>query len=191
MKWTLPLLILAFSILSGLPALADAGEDCSSGACFPRTVVVGESELPLRSTHLFRYWGFRVYSLAFYIGEEVPKGGDVLVDKPMRLVLHYHRNIARENMIEGAEKVIPRDPSNDMDSLRERLDKVNAAYSDVSSGDEYAITHIPGEGLTIALNGEDQITVEGFDFARAYLGIWLGEYPISDALRRAMLDFKY
>lgn len=183
-----PLLALpALLMLAPRAVLAD--EDCTSGACFPMTATVGDSELPLRSTHLFRYWGFRVYSAAIYIGREVGKGDDVLVETPMRLVLHYHRTIEPSNMIEGAEKVMPRDPENDMEALRDRLDRVNAAYEEVSRGDEYAVTYEPGVGLTIALNGEDQVTVEGFDFARAYFGIWLGPRPISDSLRQALLDF--
>lgn len=167
------------------------GEDCSAGACFPKSVTLNDTELVLRKTHLFRYWGFRVYSVALYTTPDFEKGDDILDDVPRRLVLHYHRSIEREKMIEGAEVVIPRNEGDNMDALKERLEKVNESYVDVSSGDEYAIDYLPGEGLVISLNGDPKVSVEGADFARAYFGIWLGENPINNGLKRALLDFDH
>lgn len=187
---TFILLLPSMGWSEGFEVEAGGGEDCTSGACFPKEVILDGTSLKLRSTHLFRWWGFRVYSVALYTEPGFRKGDDILGDVPKRLVLHYHRNIEKDKMIEGAETVIPRNESNDMDALRERLDKVNAAYRDVSSGDEYAIDYLPGKGLAISLNDRHQVLVKGEDFARAYFGIWLGEKPINTGLRDALLDFK-
>ena len=165
-------------------------EDCSSGACFPMTFTEDGQELVLRSTHLFRWWGFRVYSVALYTGPEFRKGSDILGDVPKRLVLHYHRSIDRGKMVQGAEVVIGRTPGIDMETIRERLDKVNNVYVDVRQGDEYAITYIPGRGTTIALNGERKVLAEGNDFASAYFGIWLGSNALNDGLKQSLLNFR-
>ncbi|MCC5875915.1 MAG: chalcone isomerase family protein [Candidatus Sumerlaeia bacterium] len=197
---TLIKLSVLFMLFFSIPAMAEPegfkvekgnGEDCSAGACFPKAVILDDVEMKLRKTHLFRYWGFRVYSVALYTKADFRKGDDILDDVPKRLVLHYHRSIDRGKMIEGAEVVMPRNEGDNMDALKERLDKVNAAYVDVSSGDEYAIDYLPGKGLVISLNGEPTVSVEGADFARAYFGIWLGEKPINDGLKRTLLDFDY
>jgi hypothetical protein len=184
-------LVLVFAALLLMPSQGNArSEDCSSGACFPMQVTEDGQQLVLRSTHLFRWWGFRVYSVALYTAPEFRNGQDILGDVPKRLVLHYHRSIDRGKMIQGAEVVIGRTPDIDMDALRERVDRVNRVYVDVRSGDEYSITYLPGKGTTVALNGNSKVLVEGNDFAHAYFGIWLGSMALNDGLKQALLNFR-
>jgi hypothetical protein len=50
------------------------------------------------------------------------------------------------------------------------------------------LTYIPGKGTELALNGESKGVVEGDDFAAALFSIWLGSKPISESLKKELLD---
>ena len=71
--------------------------------------------------------------------------------------------------------------------MRDRLERFNATYRNVKPGDSYTLTYVPRAGTTLRLNGSALITVPGHDFAAAYFRIWLGDKPINDSLRDALL----
>ena len=54
-------------------------------------------------------------------------------------------------------------------------------------GDEIRIDYLPDRGIQVRINGEWRGTVEGNDFFRALLSIWLGEKPVTKSLRSGML----
>ncbi|MFM8357803.1 MAG: chalcone isomerase family protein, partial [Verrucomicrobiota bacterium] len=66
-------------------------------------------------------------------------------------------------------------------------DRLNRAYRDIRPGDRYTLTYLPGRGTTLRLNDTELVTIEGADFAGAYFRIWLGDDPISPALRDQLL----
>lgn len=187
-RWTF--FLLATLLLLPIPVSASNGQDelCSSGVCFPRQVEVGGQVLEARDVRTFRYWGFRVYTITLYIPPGT-EGIDGVLDgeTPRRLILHYHRGITAGEFAESSEEFIRRNPRNDMNALRERLDQLYDAYRDVESGDRYSITYIPNSGTTVSLNDEDIIAVEGEDFARAFFGVWLSEEPISTGIRDRLI----
>ena len=61
-------------------------------------------------------------------------------------------------------------------------------YRDVGKSDRYAMTYHPDRGLTLELNGEKLGSVPGARFARTYLSIWLGDDPVSPAMKRKLLQ---
>jgi hypothetical protein len=52
----------------------------------------------------------------------------------------------------------------------------------------YSLTHLPGTGTLLALNGTLIGVIDGADFAEAYFRIWLGDRPIDVSLRDQLLD---
>jgi hypothetical protein len=49
------------------------------------------------------------------------------------------------------------------------------------------VDYLPGTGTQIRINGESKGTIEGEDFHKATLKIWLGDAPASTGLKKAML----
>lgn len=161
-------------------------ETVARKAEFPAEAAVGGETLPLRGRHTLRWWGFDVYTAAFYVAPDRSTHDQILAaDSPRKLVLHYHRRISAADIAKATERMIARNPHADVAGLRERLDAVYECYSDVREGDEYHIAYDPATKRTeIVLNGESQCTVEGDDFARAFFGIWVGPHGISSDMRR-------
>ncbi len=74
-----------------------------------------------------------------------------------------------------------------LSSLRDRLDRIRAAYRDVKPGDRYALTYRPGSGTELSFNGTTLVVIQGDDFASAYFSIWLGKQPLDPGLKEDLL----
>lgn len=129
----------------------------------------------------------KVYDASLHLGAgESPER--VFADIPMRLHLVYHRGFTAAEIVKGGDTLLARNvDAATLTALRDRLERLNATYRDVKPGDSYTLTYVPGAGTTLRLNGSALITVPGHDFAAAYFRIWLGDKPINDSLRDALL----
>jgi hypothetical protein len=120
-------------------------------------------------------------------------GPGTLREKPLdggavRMEFTYHRGFTSREIVEGGNALLAKNVSVDeLEAVKSRLEQLNRAYVDVRPGDRYALTFSPGRGLTLRLNGKPLVTVEGDDFARRYLRIWLGPEPINTGLRDRLL----
>lgn len=155
---------------------------------FPAEATIGSATVPLRGRHLLTWWGFKVYTAAFYAEPDRASYDAMLAaDSPRKLVLRYHRRIEAADIARATEEMVGKNPNVDIAALRERLDRLYACYSDVRDGDEYGVAYdSEARTTTVALNGKIQCTIEGEDFAAAFFGIWLGPHSISPEMSRKL-----
>jgi len=155
---------------------------------FADSTTIGGNPVPLRNAALLRYLKvIKAYVAALYLPVAV-KAEDALTDVPKRLELSYLVSIKGPDFGRGAAPVLERNQTPaELAKLQRRIDRINAAYKDVKSGDRYSLTYLPGRGTELALNGTPLIVIEGADFAAAYFGIWLGREPIDEKLKRNLL----
>ncbi len=164
---------------------AESDPVCLGDVCFDGVTVLGDQEVPLRGAGTLRWFTFKVYHAALYAPENAR---DVLAPVPKRLTLHYLRPIDREDIIEASWEALRSNPQNDIPALRMRLERFHDLVINVREGDRYDMIHLPGRGLVVLFNEEYVDFVEGDDFARAYLGIWLSEATVKESLRKRLLD---
>lgn len=182
------LLIPALALLATAPAWAEPWSDEIGGAAFPRSVRVEGVPLELHAVGLLRWFFLTGYAAGLYLS---PGAGPdaALADAPKRLEIHYFHAIDGEDFGPAAWQVLARSLDEpELARVRERAERMAAAYQDVKPGDRYSLTYLPGVGTRLALNGEPKVTVPGADFARAYFGIWLGPHPIDESLRDQLLQ---
>ena len=154
---------------------------CLWETCVPKEKNLEGMSLSLRGLAPFRYFGFRVYTAALYLPDEVKDVGSSLGLVPLRLEIHYYREFAAKDFRESGEEVLGKNPEVSIEKFRAELDEINSFYRPVVVGDSYALTFLPDRGLTLLLNDLPLGTVRGNDFARAYLGIWLSRYSLSSS----------
>lgn len=129
----------------------------------------------------------KVYDARLHLGAGEPSS-KVFADIPVRLQLTYHRGFTAAEIVQGGDTLLARNvKAETLAALRERLELINRAYRDVREGDSYTLTYVPGKGTTLRLNGSPLVTIPGQDFAAAYFRIWLGDDPISESMRDALL----
>jgi len=155
---------------------------------FAESTTIGGKPVSLRNVAVLRYLKvIKAYVAALYLPEGV-KAEEVLADVPKRLELSYLVSIKGPDFHKGAAPVLERNQTPaELARIQGRIDRINAAYKDVTSGDRYSLSYLPGRGTELALNGTPLIVIEGADFAVAYFGIWLGREPIDDKLKRDLL----
>lgn len=158
------------------------------GVVFDDSYHLGDITLPLRGTGLLKYLVFiDAYVAAFYLQEKVP-AQKVLDDVPKRLEIQYFHEIKAKDFAASTNKLIAANQSPEtVDTLKPKIEKINALYDDVKPGDRYALTYIPGIGTALSLNGEAKGTVQGADFAATIFSIWLGRNPIDKGLKKQLL----
>ncbi|MGK0238350.1 MAG: hypothetical protein ACI92G_001816 [Candidatus Pelagisphaera sp.] len=151
-----------------------------------------KSSLSAVGNHRFIYrMFFNLYDAKFYTDAAQIGDIDKLLDGKNALLLEfdYLRKIKKSIILESSENILAKNMSpDDLDLIQERLDRINEAYRTVDKGDRSGLSYIPGKGTTLSINKEPIVTIEGEDFARLYFRIWLGEQPISQSMRDALLS---
>jgi hypothetical protein len=186
----LAMLVATVATLAPADSSDKPSRHCVGNTCFDTTTVVASQPLPLAGAGLLRYWGFRLYTAAFYAPEGTDTPAEALADVPRELELRYHRRITREQIVEATIKALDRQRGIDRDALAERFDRVYDLFATVDDGDCFEVIYEPGKGTSIVLNGTVRGTIEGADFAAAFFGIWLSYDPLSDELRDKLLGRK-
>ncbi|MCC5846973.1 MAG: chalcone isomerase family protein [Verrucomicrobia bacterium] len=167
-------------LAAAMPLQTQASTVRVAGHRYPTRVEAKDLTWQLQGAEHFRYRLFSVFTGAFYKAPETAA---------RRLTFTYTRNIDRDTLVEQGNRVLRE--AHDRETLQKRkdyLDKVNAAYQDVSSGDRYTFTVIPGKGTWLHFNDQEKLFLEDADFGLWYLDIWLGEKPMSEKFRDALLN---
>ncbi len=100
---------------------------------------------------------------------------------------HYQHKIEREDINKTILKSLSDNPIVSIIAIRAPLDQMISYHQDVEPGDRYELTYEPGRGMRVLFNGAEKGVVEGDDFARAYLGMWLSDHPLSKSLREKLI----
>jgi len=183
----LPLTALLLALLlASLPLRAAAERVEVRGVQFATQLEESGQAYRLIGHGLFRYMIWTAYAGAYYQAPEAPEPAP-LSAIPRRLELEYFHAIAADDFAAATR-----------DSVRERLgdaaygellpalNAFNRAYRSVEPGDRYALTW-DGEALLLALNGERLYRGDDPALADALFGIWLGDRPLRDDFRDALL----
>ncbi len=136
----------------------------------------GKSELPLNGSYQYKYLGVvPIFNAELHL----PKNYENATfdrDKPLDLVFSYYRSIGREQLINQARIALEAgEQSDQITQFSVELEALNNAYRDVKRGDRYRLSYKPTTGMTLFLNDEKLLTIEGHDFPAFYLSIWLGD----------------
>jgi len=168
---------------------ADPSPVCRDDFCFSAQEKAAGVPLTLRGVSTFRYWGFRVYTGALYMPASETSPDAALGEISKKLVLRYHRSVSVDQFIENSEETLKDNPQLSLEYLRPFLSRINSMYVPVKEGDSYAITYSPAQGaLSLFFNDRLLGTITDPAFARAYFGIWLSDYSVSEKFTDELLS---
>lgn len=184
----LPALAAAALLCAG-SAVAAVANQCD-GVSFPEHVQVSGETLTLNGLGLRRatIFGIKVYVGALYVAHPTADAQAILaspdpIEVQLRFVFHVTAGQLRKAWREGFAKSAP----GELRRLQSRIAQLNGWMRGVGSGQRMTFLRIPGVGIQYSLDGAVQGTIPGDDFARAFLAIWLGSSPPSQALRAGIL----
>ncbi|VAW59070.1 hypothetical protein MNBD_GAMMA11-661 [hydrothermal vent metagenome] len=133
---------------------------------------------------------FKVYVGALYLAQKQNNPQNILKnDGPNRILMHFvYDEVSQEKLInawqEGFENNIDKAA---FEKIKVRLAKFNTLFSTVYAGDVVLLDYLPAKGTTVSVKGVEKGVIEGADFNRALLSVWLGDEPVTEDLKDAML----
>jgi Chalcone isomerase-like len=184
MKW-----LLALSLCLSVPAAARELE----GVNLPERVQLENAALQLNGSGLRSILFFRMYVAGLYLERKASTVSAVLADRGFkRIALHVLAGEGEtERFLSGFRKGIAKNHAeSEMAALHSRMaafDRMFDAVSTVKKNDVIAFDWLPGIATRVSLNGRELGRIEGDDFYRALLAIWLGDKPVDENLKRQIL----
>lgn len=169
-----------------------AGAQKIQGVEIPDTLSVPASDtmLILNGAGIREKFFLDIYIGALYLPAATTDASAILNDTgPASVLMHFlHSKVSREKIIAGWQDGLAANLSGtELAALQPRLDMFNNLFTEVSKGDVVRIDYTPARGTEVRINNEWRGAVEGNDFFRALLRIWLGTSPVSKPLRQGML----
>ncbi|MGQ0596720.1 chalcone isomerase family protein [Aquabacterium sp.] len=190
------LLTAGLTLLIGLPQLARAQSADVVGVHYPPTIKVEGSNLTLNGSGISYRAVAKLYTVGLYVPQKASKSDAIFATggpKQLRFVM------LQGMRVDELGKVITKGIENN--SSREEFFKLipsirmmGEAFSRIkrlNAGDIFAIEFVPKRGTMFFVNGQPAgLPLEDVGFFPAVLRTWLGNRPVTQDLKDALLDYK-
>ena len=181
------------SVLVGVSTLCSVGS-AHGRECLkvnsPDQAVVDGATLALNGLGLRQATALKVnvYVAALYVAKPGNDPDAILAaSTPKQLVLHFVRGVGRSDLTKAWDEGFAANAEGQLSALKERIEKLKSLMTDMKSGERLSFTYKPGGGVIVDTAGTVKGTVEGDDFAKAFLSIWLGAHPPNASLKAGLL----
>jgi len=155
------------------------------------TTIPGENtQLLLNGAGIREKFFLDIYVGALYLVKATHEPDAILADTgPASIHMHFvYDEVSKEKITSGWTEGLEANLSSErMQAIRPSLESFNSLFRSVVAGDVIYIDYLPGQGTRVRINDEVRGSVEGNDFFRDLLRIWLGANPVSKSLQRSML----
>jgi hypothetical protein len=181
--------LVALSMLTA-SLTADAAE--VSGVKIDDQLVVGGRQLVLNGAGVRSRFLIKVYIGALYLPRKATTAQTILdKDEPRRMNLTLQRDIDYRQLLEAVRAGFAENNSQaELNAIKPQMDqfaKVFASIGEAKAGQVIGIEYTPDSGTRIEVDGKSQGTIAGLPFNRALMRVWLGDNPVQDSLKRALL----
>ena len=178
------------TMLAGLAFAASVHAADVAGVNIPDKANVGGQDLVLNGAGVRTRAIFKVYVGSLYVPAKVKSAADVYAKSPRRVQLNMLRDVGSDQMIEAlSEGLNQANSPADAGAVKAQMAELAAILKGIGQlkeGNVLAFDFVDG-GTRVSLNGQAKGTVAGDAFNKALLNAWLGDKPVQDDLRKAML----
>ena len=181
-----------FVLLAFVIAFAATAADVA-GVRIEDKTKVGNAELTLNGAGLRKRAFFQVYAIGLYLPQKSAAPAAILEQAgPKRVAIHMLRNVGAEAFTEALADGIRANHSDaETKALEPRLKELSAIMAELKEakkGMAIALDWQPGAGTVLLVNGAAHgKPIAGEDFYRALLRVWIGDKPVQDDLKKALL----
>lgn len=126
-----------------------------------------------------------VYVAGLYVEAKSSSAGPILdATGPRQLVLRFVRDVDKADIVQAFEEGFGH---SGVAGLGPRIKKLVAMVPDAKDGATWTFTYTADKGVEVKIGSSVKGAVEGADFFRAFLNIWIGSQPPNKGLKRGML----
>jgi len=184
MKKFVFIIFLAFSAQTHALELSDVKLD--------ENIQLDKQQLVLNGAGIRKKLLLKVYIGALYLAEKTHSADTVLADagaKRMSFILL--RDVSGKQVLNGInEAILPNNSEEEMKAIDARLylfEKMFVSVPEIKKGEIVNLDYIPGQGTRVSVNGQVKGHIEGQDFYRSLLKIWVGKKPVQSSLKKSVL----
>jgi Chalcone isomerase-like len=180
------LLLLALLLPLSVPAAEVAGVRIDDKA------QVGNSEVVLNGAGLRTRLFFQVYAIGLYLPQKGSTPAAILAQPgPKRVAIHMLRDVGADTFTEAlADGIRANHSEAEAKALEPRIKELAALMAEIKEAKKGMAIMLDwtGAGTQLLVQGKPAgRSIEGEDFYRALLRIWLGDKPVQDDLKKALL----
>jgi hypothetical protein len=148
-------------------------------------------KMTLTGAALRKKYIFSVYTIGSYIeeGAAVRTAEELAAkDAPKMLHLVLERDVKGKDMAEATEAAIRANypGSQFTDEIKVLVEQFSRI--ELKKGDNVRLTHVPGKGLSVAVDGKLELFITTPAFSRAIWDIYLGKNNLGDAIKKALVS---
>ena len=163
-----------------------------AGVKIPERMQVANEDLVLNGAGLRKRAFFQVYAIGLYLPKKTQSAEEAIKSSGARRVaIHMLRDVKAETFTEAlAEGIRNNVPETEAKALEPKVKQLGTIMSEVGEAKK-------GMNITLDWNGAaTQLSVDGKpagqpipgeEFSRALLRIWLGDNPVQEDLKKALL----
>jgi hypothetical protein len=154
---------------------------------------VANAELALNGAGLRKRAFFQVYAIGLYVPQKSSSAAALLEQQgPKRVAIHMLRDVGADAFTEAlADGIRANHSEAEAKALEPRIKELGAIIAELKEakkGMAIALDWQPPSGTVMLVNGAARgKAIPGEDFYRALLRIWIGDKPVQDDLKKALL----
>jgi len=154
---------------------------------------VGSAELALNGAGLRKRVFFQVYAIGLHLPQKSSTPAAILEQPgPKRVAIHMLRDVGADDFTAAlADGIRANHSEAEARALEPRIKELAAIMAELKEakkGMAIALDWQPPGGTVMVVNGAARgKPIQGEDFYRALLRIWIGDKPVQDDLKKALL----
>jgi long-chain acyl-CoA synthetase len=178
------------TVLVGLALAASVQALDVAGVDIPDKASVGGQELVRNGAGVRTRLMFKVYVGSLYVPAKVKTAAEVYGKAPRRVQLNMLRDVASDQMIDALNDGINEaNSAADAGAVKAQMAELAGILKSIGQlkeGNVLAFDFVDG-GTRLSLNGQAKGTIAGDTFNKALFNAWIGDKPVQDDLKKAML----
>ena len=156
----------------------------------PKTIEYQESKLVLNGQGTRIIFFMKVYEGSLYLETKSADAEKIINDNcAMAIRIDVTSEmVTADAMKKALSEGLKKSTNNNIGPILNEMEQLSSSFnSDVTSGDFYEFIYIPEIGIHVLKNDDLVKIIPGFEFKRAFFGIFLSKNPIQKNLKKAML----
>ena len=177
-------MLCALTLAAGVQAVEVAGVNLSDKTS------VGGQDLVLNGAGIRTRAIFKVYVGSLYVPAKATTAAAVYAKAPRRVQLNMLRDVTAEQMVNAlSEGVVESNTPADSAAVKAQTAELATIMNSIGAlkeGNVLTFDFVDG-GTKVSLNGAAKGTIAGEAFNKALFNAWVGDKPVQDDLKKAML----
>ena len=161
------------------------------GMTFPESTTINGVKLTLNGAGVRSKYFLDVYAVGLYLPTPSQNPAAIIQADEIQMLrlMITSSHITRNRLTDSIEEGIRLSAGKDYPLYKPMLDELWAALTfETRVGDVFEFTYVPGTGTTFMMNSKQLRVLPDIQFKRVLFGIWLGDNPIQESVKAALLS---